>query len=307
MALIAQAPQRANAHAHADESTALEARARRAWRIALICYLIPITIATHWPRLGFPGAGMIDKFIHFLGFGVLAWMWMHAAPWGRALVGFVCAAAWVYIDERTQALEILGRTFSGYDMLAGWIGVLFAGGIFMTRWVRVKGLEPEGATIDSLMYASAKEWRRAAVVCITSILIIGGAMFWWDCAEGATASYPTAIYPIGFSGLIGLALATILGRVRARAEYARREGVEIRRPHPRVWTVLLCALIVWMLDDSFTRLVVHLFAGDDPAQLSADHEGFLVLRQGVLVGSILFGLAFLSMISPRSMRGTLSS
>ncbi|MEY5031132.1 MAG: hypothetical protein RL354_163, partial [Planctomycetota bacterium] len=25
----------------------------RAWRIALVAYLVPVTIATHWPRLGF--------------------------------------------------------------------------------------------------------------------------------------------------------------------------------------------------------------------------------------------------------------
>ena len=97
--------------AAAERGTAarLHARAVRAWRIALIAYLVPVSVLTHWPRLGFGGGGVIDKFIHFLGFGVLAWLWMHARPFGRATAGFVCAAAWVYVDERTQALEILGR------------------------------------------------------------------------------------------------------------------------------------------------------------------------------------------------------
>ena len=70
-------------------------RARRAWRIALVSYLVPVTVATHWPRLGFGGGGVIDKFIHFLGFGTLAWLWMHAKPWGRPSLGVAFAAAWV--------------------------------------------------------------------------------------------------------------------------------------------------------------------------------------------------------------------
>ena len=108
-------------------------RAARAWRIALVAYIVPVSVATHWPRLGFGSGGPIDKFVHFLAFGVLAWLWMNARPWGRPLFGWILAAAWVFIDERTQALEILGRTFSGFDMIAGWMGVAMAGAIFAAR------------------------------------------------------------------------------------------------------------------------------------------------------------------------------
>ena len=70
-------------------------RAARAWRIALVAYLVPVSVATHWPRLGFNSGGPIDKFVHFLAFGVLAWLWMNARPWGRPSVGWLLAAAWV--------------------------------------------------------------------------------------------------------------------------------------------------------------------------------------------------------------------
>ena len=36
------------------------AAADRTWRTALIVYLIPVTVVTHWPRLGFEGAGTVD-------------------------------------------------------------------------------------------------------------------------------------------------------------------------------------------------------------------------------------------------------
>ncbi|MFM7261203.1 MAG: hypothetical protein ACKO3W_11425, partial [bacterium] len=50
-----------------------EMRARRGWRVLFLCYFVPITVLTHWPRFGVAGAGMVDKFVHFVAFGVLAW------------------------------------------------------------------------------------------------------------------------------------------------------------------------------------------------------------------------------------------
>ena len=290
---------------------ALIARARRAWRIALIAYLIPITIATHWPRLGFPGAGMIDKFIHFIGFGMLAWIWMHAAPRGRALIGFAFAAAWVYIDERTQAIEILGRTFSGYDMIAGWMGVAFAGGIFACRWVAAQRRKSESVTTNAMMYASASNWINAALLCAASIVLIGGAMLWWDCAHGSTASYATAIYPIGFSGAIGVVLATMLGERRAHLRYAREQGIESQqlcvKLWPKPWAIGLGACLAWMLYSGYSAAVHYIFFQEPAQNPSADHQGFVVLKHGIILASVVFAFVFASMISPRPTRGTLSA
>ena len=77
----AAAPQAAGG---APVSTSISAPASRAWRIALVAYLVPITVLTHWPRFGIGGAGAVDKFVHFVAFGALAWIAMHAAPRGRA-------------------------------------------------------------------------------------------------------------------------------------------------------------------------------------------------------------------------------
>ena len=264
-------------------SPAISVSASRAWRIALVAYLVPITVLTHWPRFGIAGAGMVDKFVHFVAFGALAWLAMHAAPRGRALFAWIAAAAWVYVDEVTQALEILGRTFSLADMVAGWIGVAMAGAIYWTRSRRA----PRGsrATLDGAMYGEGASWLRAALVVLASVVVVGGAMFAARVQSGATAGFPTAVYPIGFATLVGLVLATALGELRA----VRQTGLAVKK---RAWPIALGAVPVLAGVLFATYLVfVRVFFGEPiPEESRVDHEGFLVLREGFLFVSVV--LAF---------------
>lgn len=257
--------------------------ASRAWRIALVVYLVPITVLTHWPRFGIGGAGAVDKFVHFVAFGSLAWIAMHAAPRGRALFAWIAAAAWVYLDEVTQSLEVLGRTFSLADMTAGWIGVAFAGAIFWTRTFR----EPRAsrAMLDGAMYVGMAAWIRAAFVVVVAIVVVGGAMFGARVQAGEVARFPTAVYPIGFAMLVGLVLATALGEVRA----TRETGLIPRKRH---WPMALgvVPILAGILFVSYL-LFVRVFFGDPiPEEARVDHEGFLVLREGVLLVAVV--LAF---------------
>ncbi|MFM1867573.1 MAG: hypothetical protein RL591_981 [Planctomycetota bacterium] len=272
---------------HAAGGTAdtnqLSAASLRAWRIALVAYLVPITVLTHWPRFGIAGAGVVDKFVHFVAFGSLAWLAMHAAQRGRVLVAWIAAAAWVYVDEITQSLEILGRTFSLADMVAGWIGVAMAGAIYWTRSLRA----PRGSRVllDGAMYGDGASWVRAALVVVASVVVVGGAMFAARVQAGAPAAFPTAVYPIGFAALVGLVLATALGELRA----VRSTGLAVRK---RAWPIALGAvpILAGVFFASYLGFVRVFFGVPIPEDARVDHEGFLVLREGFLFVAVV--LAF---------------
>lgn len=281
-------------------------RARRAWRIALVAYLIPVTVATHWPRLGFAGGGTIDKFIHFVGFGTLAWLFMHAKPWGRASVGFLIGAAWVYLDERTQAIEILGRTFSVHDMIAGWLGVGMAGLLYAIR----RGATPAGSDAradwelaQDVGYASGAAWRRAALVTLVAVILLGAIFVlkqWFG--EGAV-HLGTFVYAIGFAGLMGLALAAfgvdLYGRAHARIA---REGRFVGLPREKMpfWRAGFGIATIALLLVGFELLLIALFGRETPEELRLDQEGFSLLRQGFLFATVLVGIAASNAVGARA-------
>ena len=272
-------------------------RARRAWRIALISFLVPVSIATHWPRLGFGGGGVIDKFVHFLAFGTLAWLWMNARPFGRAALGFAFAAAWVYIDERTQALEILGRTFSLYDMIAGWLGIAMAGALYaLHRFAAPPAsvARADGELVHALAYADGFAWRRAALVTLAVIAVVGTGMVLYDRAMDGAVYFGTFVYAIGYSGFVGVAVAAAGVELYGAALFARRAGHPariVRRsqfPARHLLAVIAVALALLVGYELFVRI---LFPKGMPEDLQVDREGFLVLRRGFLFATLLVSLA----------------
>ncbi|MFM7261673.1 MAG: hypothetical protein ACKO3W_13830, partial [bacterium] len=203
-----------------------------------------------------------------------------AAPRGRALLAWIAAAAWVYGDEITQSLEILGRTFSREDMIAGWIGVALAGLLFFVRSQR----RPSGsrAAIDAEMYGTRGAWLRATAVAAGVLVLVSGAMFASRVAAGAAADFPTAVYPIGFGALVGLIVATGFGEWRARV---RLGFTAPSSPWPTALAavpVLAGGFLVAYL--GFTN---WLFGDPVPESLAVDHEGFVVLREGFLLVAVV--------------------
>ena len=281
-------------------------RARRAWRIALVAYLVPMSVATHWPRLGFGGGGVIDKFIHFLAFGTLAWIWMHAKPWGRAAVGLACAAAWVYVDERTQAIEILGRTFSLHDMIAGWLGVAMAALLFAIR----RGATPAGSDAradwelaQDIGYGTGSSWRRAALVTLATMVALGALFVLKQWYADGTLVPGTFVYALGFSGFIGVAIAAfgvdLFGRAHARIARAGR-WVGLPREKMPFWRAGFGIATIALLLVGYELLLIALFGREAPDELKVDQEGFFVLRQGFLVATVLVGIAASNAIGARA-------
>ena len=283
------------------DPAALALRARNSWRIALVCYLVPVSIATHWPRLGFGGGGVFDKFVHFLAFGTLAWIWMHAKPFGRASIGFALAAAWVYFDERTQAIEILGRTFSIYDMVAGWLGVLMAGALLVAqREATAPGTQEraDAELAQSMVYSRGSSWMIAAALTIAWVLMLGSAMVLWDYKSLGEVFLGTFVYAVGFSGFVGAAFATYLVE-----RMARPRALPIVSPRARAARLLGAAVIALMLMAAFNALVYLIFptnmiegASED---LASEREGFRVLSRGFAFATVLVALTVQAAILQR--------
>ncbi|MEI7877607.1 MAG: hypothetical protein WCI96_06720 [Planctomycetota bacterium] len=283
------------------DPAALALRARNSWRIALVCYLVPVSIATHWPRLGFGGGGVFDKFVHFLAFGTLAWIWMHAKPFGRASIGFALAAAWVYFDERTQAIEILGRTFSIYDMVAGWLGVLMAGALLVAQREATAPGTQERADAELaqwMVYSRGSSWMIAAALTIAWVLMLGSAMVLWDYISLGEVFLGTFVYAVGFSGFVGAAFATYLIE-----RMARPRVLPIVSPRARAARLLGAAVIALMLMAAFNALVYLIFptnmiegASED---LASEREGFRVLSRGFAFATVLVALTAQAAISQR--------
>ena len=283
------------------DPAALALRARNSWRIALVCYLVPVSIATHWPRLGFGGGGVFDKFVHFLAFGTLAWIWMHAKPFGRASIGFALAAAWVYFDERTQAIEILGRTFSIYDMVAGWLGVLMAGALLVAqREATAPGTQEraDAELAQSMVYSRGSSWMIAAALTIAWVLMLGSAMVLWAYISLGEVFLGTFVYAVGFSGFVGAAFATYIVE-----RMARPRVLPIVSPRARAARLLGAAAIALMLMAAFNALVYLIFptnmiegASED---LASEREGFRVLSRGFAFATVLVALTVQAAILQR--------
>lgn len=281
------------------------AAADRAWRTVLIAYLIPVTVVTHWPRLGFEGAGTVDKCVHFIGFGLIAWFAMQARLFGRVWTGFLFGVAWVYIDEVTQAIPILGRTFSGYDMIAGWIGVAIAGGIALARAQRWPAAQ--AGAMRAALYGDWRCWRTAALYVLACVVIAGGGALAWHAGETGQFSLPAAVYPVALGSMVGVMATTGLLELTARASIARASGDGVTtarpstkpstKPSTRVWLAAALGALVLAIELAVAGFVAHmlyggvlhlLFGAEPDPEHAIDLEGFLVMHPCfVIAGAVL--------------------
>jgi hypothetical protein len=142
---------------------------------------------------------------------------------------------------------------------------------------------------EAALYARGASWRDAAVRVLLCVVAIGGGMIGSMRLSGVEVHVASFIYATGFAGLFGLILATALGLRRMRAPRPSP------RPHaaPASWAWPLSLALGAMLFLAYWGLVRAMF-GSAPAEGTAfadsDHEGFVILEQGVAVMAVLAGI-----------------
>ena len=184
---------------------------------------LAVTVATHWPSLEvgrdtFPAP---DKIVHMLTFGglcVLLWRtrWI-ARLWHAGLI----MLAWTVLDELTQALPVLDRSFSAQDMAAGQLGVVVA-----LAWYRA--LAPIGGpanqarlryrafVFDDLL-SRPVAWIGVAAAGLVGAVVVGAATGLIASRAGAELMMPSSIMAGGFAGGVAAVAATLAEASRRRA------------------------------------------------------------------------------------------
>jgi len=98
-------------------------------------YWLVLFVTTHWPRLDVQVNGTsageinLDKPIHAVAFGLLAWLFWMCKPLGREakrsanwLLVFAIVSGYAYVDEITQIF--FERTFAPADLLSNLVGIV---------------------------------------------------------------------------------------------------------------------------------------------------------------------------------------
>jgi len=212
-------------------STELARRLARPWRAVFVLWALVVTLATHWPSLEvgsdtFPAP---DKIVHMITFGSLVVL-LRRTRWIARLwpVGLI-VLAWTVLDELTQSLPVLDRTFSAQDVAAGQIGVAVA---LAWYWA----LSPIGGpanrarlgyrafVVDDLL-ARPGAWIVVAGAGAGGAVVVGAATGLIAHGAGAGIMLPTSIMAGGFAG--GVAASTA-----ALAEASRRRGIVLGDVRP---------------------------------------------------------------------------
>ncbi len=197
----------------------------RPWQVVFVLYAIVLTTATHWPalELGTAQQPAPDKLLHLVAFAALALLlgktaWL-ARPWQAAVV----AMAWAAVDELSQILPGLHRTFSWADMVAGQLGVVLVGAWW---WA----LAPIGGAANrmrlayqsfvlSVLLVRPVNTIIAAASAAAGAAVIGGAT--WAVLR-VTDSEPdnlaASLFVAAAAGAVGGAHVVVAGMCRRRAE-----------------------------------------------------------------------------------------
>jgi|MDTC01.3.fsa_nt_gb VanZ family protein len=100
----------------------------RHWRLAFLFWFIWMTCATHFPQDpptdAEPFFESPDKLLHFLCFGILAFLFIQTR-WVKSLVAcLILLGLWAVFDEVTQHLLPIQREFSYADLFASELGIV---------------------------------------------------------------------------------------------------------------------------------------------------------------------------------------
>lgn len=215
---------------HVDPAQARQRRIARPWRVLFIVYAVAMTTGTHWPRLDL-SVGEIrapDKILHMLAFGGLAFL-LSRTRWIRSkwMLLFVMLV-WAMLDEITQAIPILGRTFSWLDVSAGALGITL---VMLWLWV----LSPLGGELNRLRQRFAEYVLDEMTLRPLAWLLVGAAGLLMAGATGTAAGlilwwrHPDGMYTAAVAGAIAGSIAGAHGMIDA---LWRRERMKIDPTKP---------------------------------------------------------------------------
>ena len=156
----------------------------RHWRVAFLVWLIVLTIATHLPQdppIENPTIESPDKLLHFVCFGMLAFLFMSTRWVRHVLLSWVVVALWTVLDEVTQDLLPLNRAFSQGDLIAGELGV-FAAYVWQGA-LQKSNLQELEQHVDGVL-ANWKNWLYLAFV--SAFTVVFATIAFWFLFRGMT-------------------------------------------------------------------------------------------------------------------------
>lgn len=146
---------------------------RRFWRGIAVASLAVLFAGTHWPSLhipemvrpdGSPSEIHPDKFLHFIGFGLLLVPWWWSGWFRRRWTLLAAAAAWGVFDEASQAMLPIDRTFLAEDALCNLCGIAAAASLLAAAGPAgasgglVRLAEARRARAEDLLLARPSNW-----------------------------------------------------------------------------------------------------------------------------------------------------
>jgi VanZ family protein len=96
------------------------------WRKAFIFWFILLAVATHLPQAtpsNNPVFESPDKLLHFVCFGMLAFLFSQTRWITSPSTCWAIVALWAIVDEATQHMLPINRAFSLADLVAGELGI----------------------------------------------------------------------------------------------------------------------------------------------------------------------------------------
>ncbi len=199
-------------------------RIARPWRVGVVLYAVALSVATHWPELelGTVEQPAPDKILHLVAFGWLAIMLAQARwlrqPWQVIAI----AIAWTAVDEVTQAIPVLGRTFSFQDMVAGQLGVLLVG----AWWWALSPVGGRGNRARLAMWSfviadllsDVRAWAVTAACAGAGAAVVGAAVVLLLRRFGGGEPVLATVLASSLAGAAAGAHAAITGMGRRRAK-----------------------------------------------------------------------------------------
>lgn len=162
------------------------ASAERFWRLVAVGSLAALFTGTHWPSLRIPefvgpdgetSPFSPDKFLHFIGFGLLLVPWWWSGWFRRRSALLAAAAAWAVFDEAMQAVLPINRTFLPEDALCNLCGIAAAASVLAAAGPAGRGDGPSalarharGLAEDRLL-SRPSNWLLLAVSVALAVLV----------------------------------------------------------------------------------------------------------------------------------------